>query len=124
RTWLIVLAALIVTALLGRRYARRSARRALLRFRARIDRFKLAQRKTVRERLIADPGISAAVRAHATDTGVSEAAAWGRVREYIREIVPFFNVVAYYQIGYRIAVWVLNLFYKVSVEHEDDGALG
>jgi glycerol-3-phosphate O-acyltransferase len=31
--------------------------------------------------------------------------------------------VAYYQIGYRAAEWVLNLFYKVSVEHEQPGAL-
>ena len=38
------------------------------------------------------------------------------------EIVPFFNVVAYYQIGYRIAGWVLRLFYKVAVEQEDPSA--
>ena len=41
---------------------------------------------------------------------------------YVHEIVPFFNVVAYYQIGYRLAEWVLELFYKVTVEHEDAAA--
>src|SRR5207248_1256106 len=34
----------------------------------------------------------------------------------------FFNVVAYYQIGYRAAKIVLNLFYKVTVAHEDEAA--
>jgi glycerol-3-phosphate O-acyltransferase len=78
----------------------------------------------VRERLLADETIAAAVRAHAAETGTSEAAAWKRVDEYVHEIVPFFNVVAYYQVGYRLAKRVLNLFYKVSVEYETRGALG
>ena len=43
---------------------------------------------------------------------------------YIREIVPFFNVVAYYQIGYRVAGRLLNLFYKVTVDHEEPAARG
>ncbi len=105
------------------RYARRSGRRALLHFRARVDRFKLASRSAVRERLLADSAIAAAVRAHAESAGVTHAAAWKRVDEYVHEIVPFFNVVAYYHIGYRIAEWVLNLLYKVTVEHEDRAAL-
>ncbi len=94
-------------------------RRVLLRYRARIDRFKLASRKNVRQRLIDDDVIAAAVRQHALENGVSEAAAWGRVNAYIREIVPFFNVIAYYHIGYRLARVVLNFFYKTSVDFED-----
>src|SRR5205814_1186049 len=86
------------------------------------DRFKLAGRKAVRERLINDPAIDAAVRAHAAETKVTIAAAWDRVESYIDEIVPFFNVVAYYQLGYRAAKWILNVFYKVTVEHEDRAA--
>jgi len=104
-------------------YARRSGRRALLRFRARVDRFKLAGRKAVRRRLIFDPIIRDAVVAHAEETNATEAAVWARVDEYIHEIVPFFNVVAYYQFGYRAAERLLNLFYKVTVEHEDEAAL-
>jgi len=113
----------VVTIAASSWYARRSGRRALLRFRARVDRFKLASRKAVRERLLSDAAIGDAVRAHAAEVGVSEAAAWRRVDEYVHEIVPFFNVVAYYHIGYRVAEWVLNLLYKVSVEHEDRRAL-
>ena len=37
---------------------------------------------------------------------------WRIVDGYIREIVPFFNVVAYYQLGDRAAGWLLDLFYK------------
>ncbi|HEY9225993.1 MAG TPA: 1-acyl-sn-glycerol-3-phosphate acyltransferase [Gemmatimonadaceae bacterium] len=118
--WPAVFVALIAGALW---YARRSGRRALLRFRGRLDRFKLASRKSVRERLLNDPQVAEAVRTHADANGVTEAAVWTRVDEYIHEIVPFFNVVAYYGLGYGVAERLLNLFYKVTVEHEDAGAL-
>ena len=94
-------------------------RRALLRSRARIDRFKLASRKHVRERLMDDDVIADAVRRHAEENATPQHEAWRRVDGYIREIVPFFNVVAYYQIGYRAAGWLLRLFYKTSVDFED-----
>jgi glycerol-3-phosphate O-acyltransferase len=121
--WIIASLGVVVLVSSGVWYVRRSGRRALLQFRARVDRFKLASRKSVRERLLNDPVIADAVRAHAASTADSEAAAWKRVDAYVQEIVPFFNVVAYYRIGYRFSERVLNLFYKVSVEHEDDTAL-
>lgn len=123
RPWLVILAAAALLLSGGGWYARRSGRRALLRFRARVDRFKLASRESVRERLLNDPVIADAVVAHAASTETSEATAWKRVEAYVHEIVPFFNVVAYYQIGYRLAERVLNLFYKVSLEYEDRSAL-
>lgn len=114
---------LVLAVLFARRYANRSAARALLHHRARVDRFKLASRAHVREYLLADPEIAAAVREHARETGVSEAAALKRVHEYVEEIVPFFNVIAYFQVGYRVSRAVLNLFYKVSVEFEERAAV-
>ncbi len=124
--WLGVVAAAVVTAFAVAWYAwyaRRSGRRALLHFRARVDRFKFASRASVRERLLADAAIAGAVRLHAEQTGQSEEDALARVNGYVREIVPFFNVVAYYHVGYRVAEALLNLFYKVTVEHEDQPAL-
>ena len=121
--WIIAGLSIVVLFFAGAWYARRSGRRALLRFRGRLDRFKLASRKSVRERLLNDPIVVDAVRTHAASTPESEAVTWKRVDEYVHEIVPFFNVVAYYQIGYRLSERVLNLFYKVSVEHEDQSAL-
>jgi len=97
-------------------------RRALLRNRARVDRFKLASRKHVRARLLADAQIAEAVREHAATNGVGDREVWKTVDGYVEEIVPFFNVVAYYQIGYRAAGWLLNLFYKVSVEFAEPKA--
>ena len=117
------LLALLLVVALGRRYANRSAARALLHHRARVDRFKLASRAHVREQLLTDPVIAEAIREHARETGVSEAAALKSVYEYVEEIVPFFNVIAYFQIGYRVSRAVLNLFYKVTVEFEERGAI-
>jgi glycerol-3-phosphate O-acyltransferase len=121
-TLAVALSALLVAAWLGRRFANRLARRAALRFRSRIDRYKLARRVFVRERLLEDPEIGAAVREHARENGVTEEAAWRKVHGYITEIVPFFNIVAYYQVGYRLAKVTLRLFYNVTVEHEDGAA--
>lgn len=119
KLWIFVAGLVFVGFVGGAWYARRAGRKALLRFRARVDRYKLASRKSVRERLLNDAAIGDAVRAHAAATGITERAAWKRVDAYIHEIVPFFNVVAYYSIGYRVAERVLGLFYKVSVEPED-----
>jgi glycerol-3-phosphate O-acyltransferase len=117
------IAALGIAVLLGRRYANRSAKRALLRHRARVDRFKLASRAHVRAQLLEDSAIAEAMREHAIETGESERRALERVHEYIEEIVPFFNVIAYFQVGYRVSRAVLNLFYKVTVEFEDRAAI-
>ncbi len=106
-----------------RSFFRRVARRALRRHRVRIERFKLTGRRRVREQLLADPQVHAAVAAHARETGIAEAEAWRKVDGYVHEIVPFFNIVAYYAIGYRASGWLLRLFYKVSVAYEDQPAL-
>jgi glycerol-3-phosphate O-acyltransferase len=83
---------------------------------ARIDRFKLASRRHVRGLLMDDEAIHEAVRAHAEATGMAQHDTWRLVHGYIREIVPFFNAVAYFQVGYHVAGWLLGLFYRVSVE--------
>lgn len=93
-----------------------------LRHQARIDRFKLASRSHVRERLMSDEVITDAVRTHAEEMGTPMHDAWKKVDHYIHEIVPFFNVIAYYQIGYRVSGWLLHLFYKTSVDYEDERA--
>jgi len=100
-------------------YFDRLALRAVHRAGARVDRYKLARRSYVREQLLNDVGIQGAVAVHAAEKGISEAEAWRAVDRYIDEIVPFFNIIAYYHLGYRAAGWLLNLFYRVSVEHED-----
>src|SRR5258707_12908714 len=105
------------------RFFDRLAARAALRFRARIDRYKLARRRFVRAELLESPAIADAVRLHAAETGTSERDSWKRVHEYVSEIVPFFNIIAYYHVGYRLGDALLRLFYRVSVEYEDRDAL-
>src|SRR5262249_49953172 len=60
--------------------------------------------------------VVAAVRAHAAEHNIPDAEVWKRVHAYIHEIVPFFNIVAYYRIGYAISKVLLALLYKVTVE--------
>jgi glycerol-3-phosphate O-acyltransferase len=63
------------------------------------------------------------VRAHAAEQGIPEADAWGRAERYVEEIVPGFNVLAYYHFGLGVTRAVLNLFYKVSVDYADQRAI-
>ncbi|HEX7939369.1 MAG TPA: hypothetical protein VF483_10285, partial [Gemmatimonadaceae bacterium] len=112
-----LVAAIVATATIwGRKYANRVAARALLRHRARVDRFKLASRAHVRGELMADPAIRAAAREHAAERGIPESAAIRAVQGYVDEIVPFFNVIAYFHLGLRVSRAVLNLLYNVTVE--------
>jgi glycerol-3-phosphate O-acyltransferase len=100
-----------------RRITRRAAVRAVHRFRARIDRFRLTGKAYISEALIADEAITAAVRLHAEEHGVPAAQVWRRVNTYIDEIVPVFNLLAYYQFGLAASRALLNLFYKLDVRY-------
>src|ERR671914_402168 len=105
------------------RFFDRVAAKSVLRSRTHVDRFKLTGRAFVREQLVGDPGVADAVRQHAAETGESEEVAWKKVNEYVEEIVPFFNIIAYFRFGYSAGRALLNLFYKVSVDYEDRAAL-
>lgn len=122
----IVALALLSAALLAyllRATFRRMGRRALLRFRARVDRYKFAEKQVTIDVVLAEPAIAAAVQRHARESGESEAASWARVRRYLDEIVPQFNVLAYYRFGYSIAHALLRFFWKISVESATPGSV-
>ncbi len=104
------------------KYANRMAARARKKSRGRLDRFKLLGRQHVRGLLLADPVIADAVAEHVASTGAERAAAWRMVDEYVHEIVPFFNIIAYYEVGFRLSRMLLGFFYKVTVEYEDRSA--
>jgi len=97
---------------------RRSSRRDVHQHRVRIERFKLTRKQYVIDQVLADAAVHEAVRAHATEHAQSEEATWSRVRGYLKEIVPFFNLFAYYEFGYSVSRVLLGMFYKVSVEYE------
>jgi glycerol-3-phosphate O-acyltransferase len=93
------------------------------RFPARIDRYAHARRSRIRAALLADPEVAAAVAAHVAATGETVEGTWVRVERYVDEIVPSFNLLAYYRLGYGVARLLLPLLYKVSVGHEPRAAL-
>ncbi len=55
--------------------------------------------------------------------GLSEQSVRRQVRSYLNEIIPHFNVLSYYKVGYNVAKILLNLLYKVSVDYQDEPAL-
>src|SRR5687768_13339248 len=119
----LVAAAVIAGRALLTRAATRAGRRSLVKARNRVTRFALARRPRVKRELFADPAIAAAVRAYAAENGITEPEAWSRAERYIEEIVPGFNVLAYYHFGLGVTRAVLNLFYKVSVDYANQGAI-
>ena len=98
-------------------------RRTVLDYQARIARYKLVARRAIRDELILDPRVVDAMRVHMRDHGLDERDVRARVERYIDEILPFFNVLSYYKVGYNLARLVLRLLYKVSIEYEDWPAL-
>ena len=107
----------VITSGVVRRRANRIALRAVRRSHSRLDRFKLTKKAFIRHTLLADETIARAVKEHAVESAVDEAATWKRVDGYIDEIVPFFNILTYYKIGLVVSRVLLNFFYKVSAEH-------
>ena len=123
RWWLAGLALLLLGGVLAwRRWTRKAGLRALLRFRARVDRFKLTTKRYIADALLADEAVAAAVVAHAAERGMPKAQAWRQVRRYIDEIVPAFNLLMYYEFGYSLSKAALNLFFKTSITIREPGA--
>jgi len=134
RDWLLVLGIFLLAAtatagvLVGtravlRRRLRRWARNALRQFRVRTDRYKLVERDRIREALLQDPQVEAAIARYAEENGTAESQVRIRVNQYVDEIVPFFNVLSYYKLGYNLSRLLINLLYKSSIEYRDHEAL-
>ena len=98
-------------------------RRTLRDYQSRIAKYKLVSRRAIRDELILDPVVVEAMRAYMKEKKVTEEETRARVEEYIDEILPFFNVLSYYKIGYNISKLVLRLLYKLSIEYEDRDTL-
>ena len=121
---LLALAALTLLSIawLSRR-ARTAARRTIHQFGVRLERYKLMSRRVIRAELLSDPAIGEALAEHCRAHGISQLEARVRVEQYVEEIVPFFNVLSYYRVGYNLARGLLRLLYRVSSEYQDREAL-
>jgi len=102
---------------------RDATRRTLHRFRIRLERYRLANPRAVRAQLLDDPAIASAIEAHCHTHHMSPAQGRSLVERYLREIVPSFNVLVYYRVGYHAARALLRLLYRVSVSYQDRPAL-
>jgi len=104
-------------------WLRRRALRTIHEFRTRLARYHLQQRRAAKTALTQDPIVREAIASHAREHGLPEAQVDRLVTRYVHEIVPQLNVLSYYKLGYNLAKVVLNLLYRVTVDHQDEASL-
>ncbi|HXV85611.1 MAG TPA: 1-acyl-sn-glycerol-3-phosphate acyltransferase, partial [Gemmatimonadales bacterium] len=106
-----------------RQRLRAAARRTVRRFELRLERYRLVSRRLVREQLLRDAAVLAAMDHHAAEHGLPLRRVRALVEQYVDEIVPFFDVLSYYRMGYNLARTALRLLYRVTSEYQDRAAL-
>ncbi len=116
-TWILAAVAVLALAAGVAAWMRKSARSLVHTRRLRIDRFKLRRKHAdIRLEVFADRNVVTAVRNYARDRKVSIEAATRQAHIYLTEIVPKFNLLAYYRVGAPIARAILYFLYRVVVE--------
>ncbi|HUP47891.1 MAG TPA: 1-acyl-sn-glycerol-3-phosphate acyltransferase, partial [Thermoanaerobaculia bacterium] len=84
-----------------------------------IDRFKLKRRHAdIELEVFGSPEVVHAVQAYAKEHHLSTDEAVRQAKTYLREIVPKFNLLAYYRIGAPVARGIMNFLYRVVVERK------
>jgi glycerol-3-phosphate O-acyltransferase len=112
---LVLLVVAIVLLIVGKRSARRLQRSRKIH----IDKFKLKRRHAAIElEVFGSREVVLAVQAYAKEHHVSIDAATKQAKQYLQEIVPKFNLLAYYRFGEPIARALLNFLYRVVVERK------
>ena len=106
---------LVIALVIGKRHARRFQRQQ----RIRIDRFKLKRRHAAIElEVFGSREVVEAIRHYAKEHHVSIEEAQKQARVYLKEIVPKFNLLAYYRLGAPIARAIMLFLYRPVVEHK------
>ena len=102
---------------LKRRFLR-SIDRTIHEKRIRLDPFKFTQRFLIREEILNDVELNAAMVERARASGRRVDDIRDEVETYIEEIVPAFNLVSYYRLGATVARVFMNWLYSVVVDQE------
>jgi glycerol-3-phosphate O-acyltransferase len=97
--------------------------RALHQFRVRLDRYKLVRRRTVRDALLADTEVLQAIEQHTREQGSTLADGRANVERYVDEIIPYFNVLSYYRLGYNLARLLIRVLYRADYNYVDEDRL-
>ncbi|GMQ91505.1 MAG: 1-acyl-sn-glycerol-3-phosphate acyltransferase [Gammaproteobacteria bacterium] len=133
--WLVVLLALLSVALLIDRllipsvrwFFRRRVNRVIDEVNTRLDieirPFQLTRRQALIDQLVFDERVNEAVQEYAREKDMPRAVAQAEVRRYAREIVPSFNAVIYFRLGYWLAKRIARLIYRIRVGFYDDDAM-
>src|SRR5437667_10627371 len=101
-----------VALVLGKRHARRFQRER----RIHIDRFKLKRRHAAIElEVFGSREVVDAIRAYAKEHHTSIEEVSTRAHQYLQEIVPKFNLLAYYRLGAPTARPIIHFRYRPGV---------
>ena len=118
-TFLIAGAAVVVIGAIALVFGKRHARRFQRQRRIHVDKFKLKRRHAEIElEVFGSREIVQAVQNYARDHRVSIEQARKQARTYLQEIVPKFNILAYYRIGAPVARAIMHFLYRVVVERK------
>jgi len=88
-----------------------------------IQPFKLTRRQALIDLLTYDPKVVEAAVAHARETGQPRERAIAEAKAYAREIVPSFNALIYFRLGYWFAKRVARLLYRLRLGYADEAGL-
>lgn len=98
-------------------FGKRHARRLQHSQRIRIDKFKLKRRHAdIELEVFGSREVVAAVQQFAKERRVTTDTAMRQARMYLQEIVPKFNLLAYYRLGAPIARAIMHFLYRPVVE--------
>jgi glycerol-3-phosphate O-acyltransferase len=95
----------------------KSAKRFIDRHDIKLEKYKFMNKFIVKQELMNDSEIHEAILLHAHENNLKIQDVEDLVEDYIEEIVPFFNLLSYYKIGYWIANIFLNMIYEVVIDH-------
>ena len=114
-----IFAAVLIIAVVALVFGKRHARRYQRQRKIRIDRFKLKRRHAAIElEVFGSREVVEAIRTYAKEQHVSIEEASKRAHQYLQEIVPKFNILAYYRLGAPIARAIMHFLYRPVVEHK------
>ncbi len=102
-----------------RRRLNRAIEKINQRLQIQIRPFQRTKRQVLIDRLIYDSQVIAEIEARASNRDISREQVQARVYNYAREIVPAFNALIYFRLGYWLARKISRLIYRVKVSAAD-----
>ena len=117
--YLVAAAIAVLLVLAGAAWGKSHARKFQRERKIHIDQFKLKRRHAEIElEVFGSPEMVRAVQAYAKEHHVSVEQARSQAKKYLLEIVPKFNLLAYYRIGAPVARAIMHFLYRVVVERK------